>query len=126
MANNYLTFSFALGPFTSEELAWVKATIDDHSVREDDQQIDEDFFDYEFDDSSVVIYSEEYGDIEAVTEFVKALQEKFPRHSPVGFSWAETCSKPRPGEFGGGAVVVDAGNVEWVSTYHWLKDRIKK
>jgi hypothetical protein len=40
-----------------------------------------------------------------------------------GFAWAETCSRPRPGEFGGGAFVLHFadGSVDSVSLSGWLR-----
>jgi hypothetical protein len=34
--------------------------------------------------------------------------------------WAETCSKQRLGEFGGGAVIVTKNGTRWLSTSEWV------
>lgn len=33
---------------------------------------------------------------------------------PVAIYWADTCSKPRPDEFAGGAAIVTKRRVEWI------------
>jgi hypothetical protein len=35
----------------------------------------------------------------------------------VAFTWADTCSKPRPGEFGGGAAFVSAKGIDIMTTF---------
>ena len=41
--------------------------------------------------------------------------------SPQGFEWANWCSSPRVGEFGGGALVLRRGAApKWMNTGQWL------
>ena len=55
------------------------------------------------------VYTEESGDAAGAAALATALIEHFGLE-PVGFEWAETCSAPRIGEFGGGAVLCAAGH----------------
>ena len=68
------------------------------------------------------IYSEEYGSIEDIGEFVHAFLKKFRPDQCFTLTWADTCSKPRIGEFGGGAVFVTADDIEWMNTYQWVAE----
>jgi hypothetical protein len=54
----------------------------------------------------------EYGHLEVVLEAISQWQIKFGITKPVIFSWSYSCSKPRPGEFGGGACAIYEGNIE--------------
>lgn len=53
------------------------------------------------------------GDIESVVSIVRRFLRKFKRKDAFVLEWAETCSKPRIGEFGGGGVVVTAKETKW-------------
>lgn len=59
-------------------------------------------------------------DIEAVVSWLEHLVEKYDDMKPVGFSWANWCDKPRPGEFGGGAVYIRKGDTKHLGTDLWL------
>ena len=48
------------------------------------------------------LYSHECGNLDHVTRFVQALLRRFRRQDYWTLTWAETCSRPRSGEFGGG------------------------
>jgi len=45
---------------------------------------------------------------------------------PCGFEWANTCSKPQLGAFGGGAVWITKEGFEWLSTNNWLEEHRAK
>jgi hypothetical protein len=77
-------------------------------------------FDYEFDtDSSsydnwgrhLWVYAEEYGDLELLAHLVQQFLKRFRTQDSWTLGYACTCSKPRVGEFGGGAVYVDAEQI---------------
>ena len=44
----------------------------------------------------------------------------------VSFQYAETCSKPRCDEFGGGAVVVSHSGIEFLHTATWVEQTINE
>lgn len=54
------------------------------------------------------------GSVERIVEVVQAFLAKFRPTSNVVMSWASTCSKPRPGAFDGGAVVIMATRFYWI------------
>jgi hypothetical protein len=42
----------------------------------------------------------------------------------VAFQWADICSKPRPDEFGGGAVVFSRNGEKWMNSYQWAEKMV--
>jgi hypothetical protein len=66
------------------------------------------------------IHASESGNLDQVASFISAFLRRFrPTHS-WGLTWAETCSKPRIGEFGGGAVFVTATSIALFTAHDWL------
>ena len=73
--------------------------------------------------SPLWIHDDEHGDVEAVVRFVLRLAEDLDLSGLWGFEYANTCSRPRPGAFGGGGHVIDLGNrttIGWTNTNEWL------
>ncbi len=64
------------------------------------------------------IYAEEHGDVETIGNFIQAFFKKFNKKDAwFSLTWADTCSKLRIGEFGGGAMLVTHDMVLVESTY---------
>jgi hypothetical protein len=86
-------------------------------------------FEYEPHDDlcSVWVYSEEYGNLDAVAECAREVLA-FTDDSDTVFTltWSETCSKPRFGEFGGGYMVIHAGGVEYGNVWDLAKEAAAK
>ena len=88
-------------------------------------------FEYEFsgDDKDedwgryVWLYAEEWADLERVAHLVQKFLEQFRPEGCWSLSWATTCSKPRVGEFGGGALFVTAEDVTWQNAYDFIEDQ---
>lgn len=76
------------------------------------------------DRSGVSIYAEEYGDVSVAAIILQAFLKKFRPNDHFSIQWADTCSKPRAGEFGGGAVFITAKKLEWMYTSNWINERI--
>ena len=124
MANNSISFSTLIpfeGPYEGgerEEALRFISQLDE----EDNEKLEEgDYeglnlsgFNYEVLEEGLLIYSDD-GDVEAAADFVMKYLQHFNRPPEVGvyIGYAETCSKPRPNEFGGGAVVVTSGGSTW-------------
>lgn len=73
--------------------------------------------------SALWIHDDDQGDVEGVIAFVLRLAEEFDLSGLWGFTYADTCSRPRLDVFGGGAHVVDLGarkSIGWISTQEWL------
>tara|TARA_B100000497_G_C7623662_1_gene374753 strand:+ start:406 stop:831 length:426 start_codon:yes stop_codon:yes gene_type:complete len=119
MANNYTSFSFQV-KCPSKEAA---NTLEDSLASamesaDDDRWLSLDHAEAE--DDTVWIASEEGTDLEFLADVLQDyLQHNDPEGS-IGFTWAETCSKLRVDEFGGGAVFITHDNQVWLNTHHWL------
>ena len=59
------------------------------------------------------VYAEEYGDMDRLVHLVQKFLKQFRPHESWSLGYAVTCSKPRVGEFGGGAVHVTAKEIAW-------------
>jgi hypothetical protein len=141
VANNYLQFSEALELKSEPEFEWFKRYMeashssgagwdDDAKPVSDEAKFwgeilgDEDYacFTYEFEKEGIWFYAEESGSPLQVAELVRRF---FKEMRPDGkdtfaLSWAETCSKMRTGEFGGGACLVTKDEVKCISTWEWV------
>lgn len=80
-------------------------------------------YNVEVDSDELWIYAEEGGTPEYVVPLAQAYLEKFDPDGSLGFCWADTCSKPRLDEFGGGAVFITATDAKWINTYQWLGEQ---
>jgi hypothetical protein len=131
MANNYSQFSELIHDLPLEAVAWVNEVLSlEEDVPEDMQRLSEllsfegahvvvnwpDFGWKIEDGNSLWLYSEEYFDPGQVALFVRELICRFMPDYVFTMSWAEYCSKLRPGEFGGGWMVISKDQVEEGST----------
>jgi len=66
------------------------------------------------------VYSQDCGSPQQVALFVQALLRCFRPRDVWTLTWAETCSRPRTGEFGGGGVIVTADAVRFYSAHEWV------
>lgn len=57
-----------------------------------------------------------YGCLENVTAILQATMRRFNLDSVVVIEWAETCSRPKVGEFHGGVGVITANDEHWMNT----------
>jgi hypothetical protein len=58
-------------------------------------------------------------------DLVQAFLKRFELDLVVSFQWANTCSRPRPNAFGGGAVVISRRNAMWFNTRTLLEHAVK-
>lgn len=70
------------------------------------------------------IASDESIDMEATAAVLQATMARFDLPGALAIEWAETCSKKRPGEFGGGAVVITKDAEHWMSTSQWISEKV--
>lgn len=111
MADNYLQFSEILQLESDEEKAWVEG-----ELAEDTE------FSWTIDDNlELWMYAEEFGNTDHAAEFLQNFLLKFHPDRCFHITFAETCSKPRVGEFGGGAIFVTSDGIEWFNTHDWVK-----
>lgn len=123
MANNYSRFSAEVQDLKQEEYEWLVKilTVDPEDLEKDELAafleevgIDSDDlewgwppFDYQFenDGHSLWYYAEECFNVDAVGAFLHSLMSRFEREGRIVLTWADTCSKMRIDEFGGGILV---------------------
>lgn len=145
MANNYLQFSFSV-PFTKEQSDYfigVLAAWDDIvNEFDDDIELDaslmtvarelgaekdgDDIGDIEHsieDDGTLCLWAEEFGNVGNVVKLLQHVLKKFDLDLKIGFAWAETSSRPRLNEFGGGAVAFTKDSETWLNTHQWLEQQ---
>jgi hypothetical protein len=142
MANNYTQFAEVIKHLTDEEMAWLRnelVDIDDMTDDEHEAWLEENKgylgttdlwpdFGHELVDNDRVwgnylyVYSEERGSVEQVAELLCNLLAEFDSDRACKVEWADTCSKPRPDNFGGGAAFITAEGIEWFSTGKWLHE----
>lgn len=74
--------------------------------------------------------SDGYGDVDSVVFFVREYLSRFDPYGAIGFDYALTSSHHRMnggiGEFGGGACIVTAKEVKWLSTTDWIVNEVDK
>jgi hypothetical protein len=147
MANNYLEYSVEI-PFAAgkekECKNWWKQILDDlgvipgsldpdkggQPVLLTEEEIEEHFygigvFDLTYSPTAICIYSEESGNIEGLSDLVRMYMQAFNMNGYLRLEYAETCSKPRAGEFGGGVCCVTKNNVYWMNTGSWLPKELR-
>lgn len=129
MANNYLEFSEIIENLTQAEIEWweneVKRISD--AIEEDAEgayesdSICPNFY-LEKNSQSVWFHGEECGNPDRVANIVQRFLKQFRPKECFSLTWSCTCSKPRIGEFGGGAVFVTANEIQFYSTDEWVEN----
>lgn len=63
-------------------------------------------------------------DLDEVIDFAQTYLHECDPAGVVTIEWANTCNKMRPDGFGGGAAVVTATRVEYITTHEWIAQRL--
>jgi hypothetical protein len=71
-------------------------------------------------DKVLYVFAEESGSPDIVGEILRTTLRKFKIPSPITFEWAEYADNSRPGEFGGGAMVITAKRIRAHNTSRWI------
>ena len=69
------------------------------------------------------LYAETWGDITNVAWLVQKFLKQFRPDQCWSLTYSATCSKPRVGEFGGGAVFVTADTIRWQNAYDFIEQQ---
>jgi hypothetical protein len=96
-----------------------------------DPQWDDRGFEYAFHDDAdtngwgrhLWFYTEEWGDPSNVAWLMQKFLRKFRADQCSSLTYSTTCSKPRVGEFGGGAVFVTADEIKWDNAYDFIEQQ---
>ena len=130
MANNDIQFSamFDVGSAANVERAmemsaeYINPDTDDRGFAIQRQG------DYDSGSTALWIWADECGDVESVAQFVADVGKALDLTGMWGMTWAETCSRPRINEFGGGAVAVNltTGRISYMNARGWLDHELSK
>ncbi len=90
-----------------------------------DNEWDELGFDYCFDENEdwgrhLWLYAEECGDVDNAAWLAHKFLKEFRPQACWSLTYAAICSKPRVGEFGGGAIFVTANEIKWQNAYGFI------
>lgn len=129
MADNYVQFSEMIDSLSPQELKWwedEKQRVCGRLAMDGDCESGCVDFSIEKYGKEYYVWfsSDEWGNPDEVALTVQRFLKAHRPNSYFSLTWAETCSKPRIGEFGGGAVFVTANEISWLSTYQWVKKQI--
>jgi hypothetical protein len=67
--------------------------------------------------------SEEYGNPDNVAWLVRKFLKAFRPNQCWSLTYATTCSRPRVGDFGGGAIFVTADEIKWQNAYDFVEEQ---
>ena len=71
------------------------------------------------------IHDEDSGHVELAVALVQAVLKHFDRYDIWTLTWAAICSKPRVGEFSGGAAVVTSDRIYYHNARDWVDQLCK-
>jgi hypothetical protein len=139
MADNYLQFSESLDSLIAAEADWLGEQLAEDPLTycprflldfADREADDTDYgFQYEFHgdfpDRNLWISAEESGTVERVAHLVQKFLQRFRPEQCWSLTYANSSSKLRLGEFGGGAVFVTADEIRWNDCYDFIEEQRK-
>ncbi len=126
MSNHYVEASFCIDNLTEDELAWWKK----EGLRKCPEDMDPEDMEipissnWVIEDNSIWFSHDESIDIDAAASVIQRFFKDARLNGCCGFTWSETCSKPRLDSFGGGACFITAMDIEWNSPHTWLEKKI--
>ena len=91
-------------------------------------------FEWEFcddDDSSsdwgrhLWLHAVEYAELDRLAYLIHKFLKEFRPNDAWSLTYATYCSKPRVGEFGGGALFATAADVKWTNAYAFVEEQTK-
>jgi hypothetical protein len=153
MANNYTNFSELLVLENKEQEDWVRAElanptknipdgadgpaafeaylknwVREHRRAYSDEAEPETWPDFDWSIESDGLWirdNGENGNLQILSVFVQRFLKKFRPKDNWQVTWADTCSKSRIGEFGGGGMVVTAKRIKWFSINQEINKYLK-
>jgi len=137
MADNYILFSEVLTDLTRREQVWLTRRLTAQGkdlakalaaagIQFDPAEEDWPGFDWEMlgtPPRDLWMFSRECGNVDHVTQLIRAFLHRFRPSACWTMTWAEACSTPRVGEFGGGSALVTRQKVELHNAHHWAAKR---
>jgi len=133
VANNYLQFSFVIKELTPELSGALEGGL---RLAQDTSEDAEGWSDCNIDGvnwafiskegEELWVYCEENGGLEGIAHVIQNALAKVGSHRAIGFTWAETCSKMREGEFTGGGVFITKDEIKWFIPGQMILDEVNK
>lgn len=136
MADNYLEFSAGLDLGVNAERRWLEQQLEEVEHEEGDmprflldypERLEGETspgFEVNWAVDRVVFYAVEHGNVCHLAHLVQKFLREFHPEDAWFVTWAESCSKPRIGEFGGGAAFVTADEVRWMSAHQFIDEQL--
>ncbi len=134
MADNYRHFSEEILNLTEQEERWFRRTLSDkgwakffadHYPKGTDMWMPDFSWDIVTETDGSHSWWVYYANIDQVVDVVQEFLRKFRPDACFRLEYADTCSKPRVGEFGDGAVLVTAVGADWMNTGDWLSRQLE-
>ena len=141
MADNYTQFSFGVQLASPAEAEWIEELVSfaDNNSEELPPgeltdvllRINPDWeygpyleFDYQIDGGLELWIHDDggQGNTTIVANFLGEYLRRFNHDTKIAFEFCWSCSKPRIGEFGGGACVVSANEEKWFSSSQFIEE----
>ena len=129
MANNYCQFSAGIHDITPKEVAWIEAEAETLTEQVDGGMGFSLSFETDHKNETKFLWlnsGDESGNPDSVISFVQSFLKEFRPNESFVITWADTCSKLRLDEFGGGAAFVTAKGAKWVNTHSWAQKQAEK
>jgi hypothetical protein len=132
MADYYTDFSAILDVGTKKNVAKALAIykkLDGEENKKNEEEENGDWCGFGIEssgDTELWLHADECFNADDVLTYVTKVGRELKLKGKWGFSWANTCSRPRPDGFGGGAAVIDltTGHQEWINTFSWLEEQL--
>jgi hypothetical protein len=124
MANNYQQFSEIVAHLTPAECEWFETELLKEDECEEGPACAWSINNDTESKTHLWVHADECGDIERVCNTVQAFIKKFRPDHVFTLQWADYCSKPRVGEFGGGYAIVTIDDVVIESTWWLLQQKL--
>ncbi len=125
MPNYYTQYSEIITDLTPEEKAWCERALgililwcDQHDVELPGLALGQN-------PDQIQIISDEGSNLELTVDCLQAFLFRWRPTEIVMLQWANTCDRPVPGAYGGGALVFDANEARWLATGNWAAEQAK-
>lgn len=138
MADYFTNFSFVLPLKLEEQKEYALDLANTATVfRYDEQQLPPDFpeplqavmeewrFEVEDTGEDGLWFHSTDGGVDAVCAFIQHLLQHFNLTNRIGLEWSHDCTKPRTDAFGGGAALISAQEIKYMSPAEWLQEQTR-
>ena len=132
VADYYTQFSAVIGPFSAKAATWLTDELTRATADEDDTlgceweiQTQGPLNNPQVPTATLWVHSFEWGNLNLLDDILTKYLEKFAPNESITIEWGNSCSKPRPDGFGGGAMVITATKTYSMNTSNWIDKTLK-